>query len=134
MGRNALGWGAILTVLAITVLASSPYSAILSAGTDHLPGGDKTGHVLIMGALAALCVLAFAGRRLRGRTLRATTILAIVGLAVTVDEFVQAAVPSRTFDWADLGASLVGVLIIGGGAALSMRRPSVGSTSSVPRS
>ena len=134
MGRNALGWVAILAALAITLLASSPYSAILSAGTDLLPGGDKTGHVLIMGALAASCVLAFAGRRLRGRTLRAPTILAMVAGAVTVDEFVQSAVPTRTFDWADLGASLVGVLVIGGGAALASRRPSGGSTSRPRRS
>ena len=135
MARNILGWYGILAALSLTVFAASPYSGILSKGTALLPGGDTAGHVLVMGALAALCVLAFAGRTWRGRTLRPSSILVLVGLAVTVDEFFQAAVPTRTFEWSDLGGSLAGVALIGGLAALAVnRRQPDAATSKRPRS
>ena len=130
MSRAALGWVAILGALALTLLASSPFwpgAEVL----DSVPGRDKTGHFLIMGALGAACVVAFAGRRLRGRVLSAPVVLALVAGAVTVDEAVQAFVPSRSFSGLDWIASLAGVLIIGGLAALiDKHRQPGGATSS----
>lgn len=122
MSRASLGWGAVGVVLVLTLWASSPYSAALTWPLAYVPGGDTTGHVLIMGALAAACVIAFAGRLWRGQPIRAVHVMLFVAVGVTVDEFVQAVVPSRTFSWLDLTASLVGVAIFGSLAAAWVAR------------
>ncbi|MEL6616207.1 MAG: VanZ family protein [Bacteroidota bacterium] len=124
MGRvsRASGVAAVAAVIGLSVWASSPYSSVLTAPLAHVPGGDTTGHVLIMGALAAACVLAFSPRRWRGRRFGAARVMGLVALGVTVDEVVQAVVPSRTFSWSDLAASLVGVALFGTLAAVWLAR------------
>ena len=122
MSRVAIGWTAIAFALALTVFASTPWWSHMGGVVEGLPGKDKTGHFVIMGLLAGACVVAFVGRTLARRHLSAVQVLALVSLGVTVDEFVQAIVPSRTFDLGDLVASLAGILVIGGGAALVQKR------------
>ncbi|MEM1054654.1 MAG: VanZ family protein [Bacteroidota bacterium] len=126
--RTVLGWGAIAAALALTVLASSPLWPGTGDLLEAVPGKDKTGHFLVMGALAAACVLAFTGRSLRGWRLTPGRLLVLVAMAVTVDEVIQALVPARTFDLADLAASLAGVVLIGGMAAWSSRARGVAET------
>lgn len=122
MSRLSPGWLVIGGVVALSVWASSPYSSILLDPLEYVPGGDKTGHVLIMGLLAAGCVIAFTGRLWRGRPISSRWILLLVALGVTADEFIQLAVPSRTFSWLDLLASLAGVAFFGALAAAWVAR------------
>lgn len=122
MSRAALGWAAIAAALFITLLAASPWWP--GQLVDAIPGKDKTGHVVLMGLLGAACVVAFAGRTWRGRRIGAGMVLGVVAIAVTVDEIIQAFVPTRTFDLGDLAASLAGIAVIGGLAALLTRRTS----------
>lgn len=120
--RTLLGWAAILSVLGITAWASSPWWPFGGGGLAWIPGGDKGGHVLVLGALAAACVLAFTGARVAGHRLGAAHVLALVALGAAADELAQAFIPSRSFDLADLAASLVGIAVLGGAAALLVRR------------
>lgn len=122
MSRAAIGWAAIGVTLVLTVWASLPNSPLFGLATNLIPGGDKTGHVLVMGLLAGGCVLAFAGRSVRGWELTPVRLLVLVALGVTLDEAVQAVIPARTFDWGDLAASLAGVVLIGGLAAVAVTR------------
>lgn len=119
---RASGVAAVVVVIGLSVWASSPYSSVLTAPLAYVPGGDTTGHVLIMGALAAACVIAFSRRLWRGRPLGAGRVLSLVALGVTVDEVIQAGIPSRTFSWLDLAASLVGVAVCGALAAAWVAR------------
>ncbi len=130
MSRALLGWGAIAACLGLTLWASSDAAFPLSRALPYVPGRDVTGHFLIMGALAAACVIAFArGSRAtglwRGKGGSAARVLAFVAVGVTVDELAQALIPSRTFSWLDLAASLAGVVLFGGLAAwwVARQRP-----------
>ena len=70
------------------------------------PGGDKVGHLLLMGTFAFLADLAARGRRIAGRVPLGSAVVA--GL-VTAEELTQALFPARTFSGLDLAASLAGI-------------------------
>ncbi len=87
----------------------------------HLPGGDKTGHFLIMGTVSFLVTLAFSSARIRGRRLGAVGCVLMVGAVVTVDEFLQLLFPTRSFSLGDLLANWLGILSFGAAAWLVLR-------------
>jgi VanZ family protein len=87
------------------------------------PGGDKLGHVVLMGALSTL---ANATSAVFTRTHKASTMFVatlIVTALVVAEEFSQQFFASRTMAWDDLACSLIGVWVVGfGGVTLWLRR------------
>lgn len=107
---------AVATSLAATIFSPRWFQLV-----RYLPGGDKTGHFLIMGTVTFLVTLAFSSAHLRGRRLGALGCMAIVGVVVTVDELLQLLFPSRTFSGADLLANWLGILTFGAAAWALLR-------------
>ena len=78
-----------------------------------LPGRDKLVHFLGPGLLAFCMVLGFSSRAANHRLLSPVASLAAASLLVTLDEVIQLAISSRTFELKDLAWSLTGVLVFG---------------------
>ena len=115
----ALAFGAF--VAGVSVLASTAYHVEIARLVGRLPGGDLTGHFLLMGILAFLAVLGFASARVRGRQLGVVGVAALITALVTVDEVAQLHLPTRSFSWADLFASYGGIVAFTGLAWLALR-------------
>ena len=86
---------------------------------NYVPGRDKTIHLLLMGGLAALVNGTLGGRR-AGRMPLATGTLVVLAV-VTAEEFLQLAIPTRSFSWGDLACDWAGILILGEAAAVLAR-------------
>jgi len=78
-----------------------------------IPGRDKLIHFLGAGILAVFMVTGFSPVVVRTRTYGPFSILVAIALLVTIEEFGQIALPSRTFDLTDLGCSYVGIAVFG---------------------
>jgi VanZ family protein len=102
----------LLAVVALSVTATLRPQLVLQ-WSRYLPGRDKTAHFVLMGGLAAVSVLAFAGRRIGGRRLSTTSVLAVVAGLVILEECAQYWLPHRTFSMIDLASSLAGVACFG---------------------
>ena len=107
----------ILALLAIAVFFS--ISALVSIQPEWfkfvqgVPGRDKLFHFLGAGILSLLNVTGFSSDVARSRIYEPLLILGVVALLITLEEFVQLAIPSRTFALADLGWSYVGIAVFG---------------------
>jgi hypothetical protein len=125
---RAAAWTAgvwLLAIMALSITATLRPQLVLQ-WSRHLPGRDKTGHFLLMGGLAAISVLALAGRRLGTRRISSAEVLALVAGVVVLEECAQRWLPHRTFSLEDLAWSLAGVACFGaiasGWRALRARR------------
>jgi len=107
----------ILALLAIAVFVG--ISALVSIQPEwfkfvqSVPGRDKLFHFLGAGILSLLNVTGFSSDVARSRSYGPLLILGVVALLITLEEFVQLAIPSRTFALADLGWSYVGIAVFG---------------------
>ncbi len=112
---RAAAWTAgvwLLAIVALSVTATLRPQFVLQ-WSRHFPGRDKTGHFVLMGGLAAMSVIAFAGRRLGARRVSAAGVLALVAGVVVLEECAQLWLPHRTFALEDLASSLAGVACFG---------------------
>lgn len=88
---------------------------------DHIPYGDKVGHLGLIGTLSLLCNLAFHPRQ-PGWLPRWITLVTLILLVIlSGEEIAQAFIPHRTCDIFDWLADLAG-LATGQVAALWMRK------------
>ena len=80
----------------------------------HVPGGDVTAHFMIMGAVSWAMSWGFSasgdGARPRAFVRRTSIFL----VAISLEEWSQLFLPSRTCSWADLFAGWAGVLVFAG--------------------
>lgn len=112
----AAAYAAVLA--SIVALADTDRLTAVHAFVHALPLGDKVAHLVLIGGLAAVVGLATGGRtvRLAGVSLRAGSAV-VLALAV-LEELSQRWVPSRSFDFGDLAADVIGIAI---GGALGAR-------------
>ncbi len=78
-----------------------------------VPGRDKLLHFIGASLLTVILVSGSTSLALRRRAFGPFLLLAAVALLVTLEEFTQLAIPSRTFDLFDLGYSYAGILLFG---------------------
>lgn len=100
-------------IAVIVVMADDGHYRFFFDWFQRTPGADKVGHFMLMGGLAFV-VNAALGCKLfpwRGRTWLLGSV--IVGVIVTVEEFSQIWIPSRTFDLLDLTSDFLGIFILG---------------------
>lgn len=72
-----------------------------------IPFGDKIGHIVLYGIMAFLLNYGF-----RGKKWFKIQIGSLIVLVFSVlEEISQAYFPSRSFDWADIMASIVGIVL-----------------------
>jgi polysaccharide biosynthesis protein VpsQ len=77
------------------------------------PFGDKLGHLILIGTLTFLLNHALNGRMVQIGRAKILLGCAIVGVAITVEEFSQIWIPSRSFDLVDLAANYLGIGLAG---------------------
>lgn len=104
-----------LTVLFFTIVFFIAYTGkgpIYFAFLRYVPGGDKTGHTLLMCFLAVVLSWLLAFRRLRlNQQLRIPYGILGVFAFITIEEFVQMLSPNRDFELADLAANYLGLVL-----------------------
>ena len=111
--RRALAILAALLVLGIVVLANLGLIHDLLPFLQKTPHLDKAGHFCLMGGLALLTNYAMHGRRIRllGREPYLGSLL--VFTCVLLEELSQIFIATRSFDFADLAADTLGILVLG---------------------
>ena len=102
-----------VAVAAISLLASTSYGVTIAHLVQQIPGGDKTGHFVLMGLVSFVTVAA--AIRLGNGSMRTRGLsgFGLVVLFATLDEVLQVVLPRRTFSWTDLSASYAGVVVLG---------------------
>jgi polysaccharide biosynthesis protein VpsQ len=80
---------------------------------NSLPFGDKWGHTIFIGTLAYLLSYALVDKPCKFGSYKLSLGCLIVAIAITLEEFSQIWIPSRTFDWGDLAANYCGITIAG---------------------
>jgi polysaccharide biosynthesis protein VpsQ len=112
-------WLSAGTMLFAAVILLISLSATLGWGlawferVRQIPGGDKLAHFVLMGGLSLLVNLSLRARQVRvfgGRILLGSLVLYIL---VTIEEFTQLLLPSRSFDLADLASNYLGIFLFG---------------------
>jgi VanZ family protein len=110
-------------LLAIVVLANMGVTGRVLGFIYEFPGGDKIGHLLLMGTFSLLLNLSLAGRRLRLPYGSPPLGSAIALALVTGEELTQLLFKYRTFSLVDLCADYAGILLFGWLAGYLLRRP-----------
>ena len=121
--KTSLRGTAILLLLAfgvITVAATTMAESFMFI--YDIPGADKTGHFLLMGALSFAFIAGFRGSHVRGRMLSAAACVVVLLVLITIEETSQIFMEARRFSLGDLAASFSGVLLFAWPAAALSRR------------
>lgn len=121
MKRHSAAWLAVAFAAGASI-AATLWPRRFKLLEQTVPGADKSGHFVIMGLLAAVLVWALSGTSWRGYRLTSAVCLTATLLLVSLEEASQLAIPGRTFSWLDLAYSWAGVLVLGGLAAILVRR------------
>ncbi|MEM1247486.1 MAG: VanZ family protein [Acidobacteriota bacterium] len=122
--RRAAAVAALTLVAGLSLLASlggQEVDARLGGLVAVVPGGDFTGHLLLMGACSFFTVRAFGSVRWRGRPLGAARIVIALLLVSLLDEGAQHWLAARTCSWSDALANTLGIVTFGGLAKARLR-------------
>ena len=111
-----------LFIFLIIVLADLGKVHFLWDLINIIPGGDKTGHFILIGVLACLLNLSFGAPRTRGGKGRLLRVNVILGILITIEEFTQMMVPWRGFSIRDGMANILGIILFGRLAAWVVKR------------
>lgn len=113
----ALGLGTIYGIL----LANQGDLLTIRQVSRYIPGGDAGLHLVVMGALMLFLSLGFEGSRVAGRRVGTLTLLVVMWLFATGEEFQQMHQPYRRFSLVDLFFSYLGIGV-GASIAILIRR------------
>ncbi len=108
---RVVSWLVLIAVLSVPAVAVWDFTYF--DFVKELPGGDKTGHVVLSCVLAFAAIGGVCGRSVRARGRHFGWCLATVAALVTLEELSQVPLPARSFSLADLAASYLGVGIAG---------------------
>jgi polysaccharide biosynthesis protein VpsQ len=78
---------------------------------NSIPFGDKVGHTIFIGTLAYLLNYALIDRTIKIGHCKILLGCVIIAVAITLEEFSQIWIPSRTFDLIDMAANYAGIVI-----------------------
>lgn len=127
-GYKLMKWltGIYLFILGVIVfLADQKKYQPLFRRVREMPYGDKLGHLILMGLFSFLLNMALNCGTLRVWKIELLKGSLIVALIVTVEEFSQLFIRSRTFDAGDLLFDYVGIFSFGLFAQFLTRRRQV---------
>jgi polysaccharide biosynthesis protein VpsQ len=103
----------ILILAGIIFVANRRSTAYLLNFIGSIPYGDKLGHFLLMGMLSFLVNILLNARTFGFGKWRYLLGSLIVWIVVTIEEVSQIYVRGRTFDWTDLIADTLGIIVFG---------------------
>jgi len=98
-------------ILWIIYQADAGHSNIFFRFVRSFRYGDKVGHLLLFGFLVMLINMTFRFKTVRIGSLSIYLGSMLVAIFVVLEEFSQKLFPSRTFDYADLLADAVGIVL-----------------------
>ena len=111
-----IGYICILAV--IIYLADTKSTQSLLNFVGNIPYGDKLGHFFLMGIISVLVNWCFNFKRI-GWILLGSLIVFVI---VTIEEISQIFIRGRSFDWSDVIADFLGIVILGELANLIFKR------------
>jgi hypothetical protein len=117
---KALAGSFVILLIIIIAIANRGEGDRWWSFIHDIPYGDKLGHIALMGTLCLLCNLAFATRRFRFLPACITRVTFVLLGLVTLEEFSQAFIPTRSCDPLDWLADLAG-LALGQATAMTMK-------------
>jgi len=103
----------LLILLIITLANQGDYLYFIKIFIDKIPYGDKLGHFLLMGLLAFFVNLLFKCAEFKVLKLSFLKGSVIVFFVITLEEFSQIFIETRSFDLGDLGSDYLGILVFG---------------------
>lgn len=98
-------------ILWVIYLANTGGNNVFFDIVRSIPYGDKLGHMCIFGFLTLVTVIGSKFRSFTHGSFNLYYGALLVGLFVVGEELTQAFIPSRTFDFVDLAADFVGIVI-----------------------
>ena len=120
--RSIVPWlifaGFVLFMVFVVYAANTGQGGRYWSFLDAVPYGDKVGHILLMRTLCLLLNLALRCRMI-GRVLLGSVIISVVVLG---EELSQIFIATRTFDFGDLLADAIGILLASWLAIKQVRR------------
>mgnify|MGYP001168751952 CR=1 FL=1 len=99
----------IAFLIVVIIIADRGEGGKWWAFIDHIPKGDKVGHLGLIGTLSLLCNLAFHPRQPGWLPRWITPITLILLVILSGEEIAQAFIPTRTCDLFDWLADLAGL-------------------------
>lgn len=119
----------IVLLILIVIVADSGRGQVFFALLKAIPGGDKTGHFVLMGLASFLVNLSLSAARVQIGPLRLLKGSLIVAVVVTLEEASQLLFASRGASVLDLLVDYAGIILFGALAAwIVARRGSVVSS------
>ncbi|MEK7723980.1 MAG: VanZ family protein [Acidobacteriota bacterium] len=112
----------ILILAGIIFIANRRSTAYILGFVGSIPFGDKLGHFFLMGILSFLVNLILDARDFGFGKIRYLLGSLIVAVIVTIEEFSQLFIRGRSFDWTDLVADFLGILVFGELARLACNK------------
>lgn len=100
-------------IIGIIIIADQGEYKYLLRWAYAIPFGDKVGHFFLVGILAGLINLWWECARWQWRLFSLLKGSVIVATIMTLEEFSQYFIKTRTFDLGDLGCDYVGIFIFG---------------------
>jgi VanZ family protein len=113
----------ILFVIGVVLVADVGLGSTLFVFLDHVPGGDKTGHFVLIGMVSFLVNMSLSAARTRVFSVHVLKGSLIVAVIVTLEEFSQLFLRNRGFSLIDLAADYAGIILFGQlAASITTRR------------
>ncbi|NDJ78220.1 MAG: trypsin [Chloroflexi bacterium] len=108
-----LAFGFFVFIVLVVIVADLGWGVILFTFLDWVPGGDKTGHFLLMGMLSLLVNISLGAARVERSPVPVLRGSLLVTVLVTLEEFSQLWLAARGFSLLDLAADYAGILVGG---------------------
>ena len=111
VSKLAIGTLVVLFFAAVFAIAYTGNGPTYFAFLKYVPGGDKTGHTLLMCFLAIVLSWLLSFRGLYFKKVRIYYGVLSVFVFITIEEFLQLLSPNRNFDLIDLAANYLGIVL-----------------------
>ncbi len=108
--RQHFGFLYLSFIVLVIFLSDLDACGVLCAPSRSIWQGDKLGHFVLVGALAAVTHFAFGCRETKILNWSVSIASVLVFCFITLEEFSQIWIPSRTADVMDLICSYLGIL------------------------
>ncbi len=103
----------IVFLIGIVIIANMGLGPIVFQFLRYIPGGDKTGHFVLMGLFSLFVNLSMRVKRVDVAGFSLLKGSLIVALIVTVEEFSQLLLKHRGFSLLDLACDYLGIIAFG---------------------
>ena len=113
MNKVIIGLVTVLFFGAVFLIAYTGNGSIYFSFLKYIPGGDKTGHVVLLCLMSTVLTWLLSFRYFKIWKIRLYYGIITVFVFITFEEFLQLVSPYRNFDLIDLGCNYIGIALAG---------------------